>query len=285
MKYEFRLQTNDRQELEKVTALLRRVWPKNPRFNIKYIEWLYRDNPNGQAIGYNAFCEDEMAAHYVIVPFRVELEGEIKTSALALNTAVDERHRGQSLFGKLAELAHRAASEAGVDHIVAVANANSTPTFLRHLGFHLITPLDVRMCLAPPRPGGAAIDWQWRRKWSIKDFAWRLDNPSGHYWRSSDGEFSCIIGTTKYPGVRAVLKVESEPSLRLQAERQLPTRATWRPILWFGKCPELKFGVSIDVPMRLRPSPFNFIFRDLTSRRTELLPERVHIEAADFDVM
>src|SRR5262249_30642237 len=156
MKYDFRQQTNSTAELEQVTALLHRVWPKNPRFNLHYIQWLYRDNPNGQAIGYNAFCGDEVAAHYVVVPFQVEFENRTVTSALALNTAVDERHRGQSLFRKLAEMAHQLAVDRGVDHIVAIANANSTPTFLRHLGFHLVTPLDVRFCLTPPRPSGVA---------------------------------------------------------------------------------------------------------------------------------
>lgn len=238
-----------------------------------------------QAIGYNAFYEEDVAAHYVVIPFQVEIENQAKMSALALNTAVDERHRGQGLFRKLAELAHQRALEIGIDHIVAIANANSTPTFLRHLGFHLVTPLDVRMCLTLPRPSGAKIDWQWRRKWSAKDLAWRLDNPGGHYWRSAAADFSCIIGTTKYPGVRAVLKVESEPLLRLQAESQLRPRATWSPVLWFGKCPELRFQAAIDVPTRLRPSPFNFIFHALTSRKTRLMPEHVHFEAADFDVM
>lgn len=285
MEYEFRLQTNSGAELEKVTALLRRVWPNNRRFDLEFIEWLYRDNPNGGAIGYNAFYDDEVAAHYVVVPFQVEIEGQIKKSALALNTAVDERHRGQALFRRLAEIAHERAVELGVDHIVAIANASSTPTFLRHLGFSLVTPLDVRFCLTPPRPSGAVVDVQWRRKWSAADLSWRLANPAGNYWLAANDDFSCIAGRTKYPGVRAVLKVETDPPLRRQIEKQLARRATWPPLLWFGKYPDLKLQASIAVPSRLRPSPFNFIFRDLTARRTLLAPERVHFEAADFDVM
>lgn len=285
MQYEFRLQANTGPELEKVTSLLRRVWPNNPRFGLKFIEWLYRDNPNGQAIGYNAFHDDEVAAHYVVVPFQVELEGQSRKSALALNAAVDERHRGQALFRRLAEMTHERAVQVGVDHIVAIANASSTPGFLRHLGFSLVTPLDVRFCLTSPRPGGTVIDWQWRRKWSAEDLSWRLANPGGNYWLAANDDFSCIAGSTKYPGVRAVLKVETDPLLRRQIEKQLARRATWPPLLWFGKCRELKFPASIAVPMRLRPSPFNFIFRDLTARQTRLAPERVHFEAADFDVM
>ena len=69
MTYDFVLQTNARAELEQVTALLRRVWPSNRRFHLDYIEWLYRDNPNGPAIGYNAFCGGEVAAHYVVISF------------------------------------------------------------------------------------------------------------------------------------------------------------------------------------------------------------------------
>lgn len=288
MNYDLRRQTNSSAELEQVTALFRRVWPRNPRFKLPYIEWLYRDNPNGQAIGYNAFYGDTVAAHYVVIPFQVEFEGTARRSALALNTAVDERHRGQGLFRKLADMAHALARDSGVDHIVAIANANSTPTFLRHLGFHLVTPLDVRICLMLPKPSGVAVDWQWRRRWRAEDLAWRLRNPSGTYWRSpaaAAAACTAIIGTTKYPGVRAVLKVESEPELRSEAQRQLPQRTTVGPLLWFGRCPQLTFKAAVDVPMRVRPSPFNFIFHDLGGRGTAPAPERVHVEAADFDVM
>jgi GNAT superfamily N-acetyltransferase len=286
MNYDLRRQTNSSAELEQVNALFRRVWPRNRRFNLRYVEWLYRDNPNGQAIGFNAFHGDTVAAHYVVIPFQVVFEGTTRRSALALNTAVDERHRGQGLFRRLADMAHELARQSGVDHIVAIANANSTPTFLRHLGFHLVTPLDVRICPMLPKPNGAVIDWQWRRRWHSQDLAWRLRNPSGTYWRSAaTAACTAIIGTTKYPGVRAVLKVESEPELRSEAERQLPQRATFGPLLWFGRCPQLTFTAAVDVPMRLRPSPFNFIFHDLGGRKSKLVPERVHFEAADFDVM
>lgn len=285
MDYDFRLQTNSGAELGKVTALLRRVWPTHVRFTLPYIEWLYRDNPNGGAIGYNAFFGDEVAAHYVVVPFAVEIDGEVKKSALALNAGVDARHRGQSLFLKLAALTHQRAADVGVDHIVAIANANSTPGFLRHLGFQLVTPLDVRLSLTLPRPSGADVGWQWRRKWNAADLSWRLKNPGGRYWLAGSGDASWIVGVTKYRGVRAVLKVETDPLLRRQAEQQLHRQVTPPPLLWFGKRPELKFASAIDVPMRLRPSPFNLVFYDLMGRNRRLTPERVHFEAADFDVM
>lgn len=288
MKYEFRLQTNSRDELEKVTALLRRVWPKNRRFNLAYIEWLYRDNPDGQAIGYNAFYGDEVAAHYVVIPFQAEIEGEQRTSALAVHAAVDERHRGRSLlspFHRLAKMTQRRALELGVDHIVGVANANSTLGFVRHLGFQLVTPLDVRMCLTLPSPSGERIEWQWRRKWSAEALAWRIKNPGGSYWIAKEGDVSWILGATKYRGVRGLLKVESDPALATQVSRFLPRRSTWPPILWFGLRRDLSFPAAFNVPMRVRPSPFNLIYLDLGSRRVRLMPERVHFEAADFDVM
>ncbi len=58
MQYTFRPQTNERDELEMLTALMRRVWPNNARFNIAYLEWLYCDNPHGRAIGFKAFFGD-----------------------------------------------------------------------------------------------------------------------------------------------------------------------------------------------------------------------------------
>ena len=283
--YEFRLQANTVPELEQVTALFKRVWPANRRFNFTFVEWLYARNPNGPAIGYNAFFAGELIAHYVVIPFLVDLHGQRVPSALALNTSVDERHRGQGLFRQLAERAHERAAEIGIDHIVAIANASSTPTFVRHLGFRCVTQLNVEVLLAPIqiRP---EIQTQWRRRWQVEDLAWRLSNPGGNYWRASNLSKNChIVGTTKYPGVHAVLKVEADIELRRQAETQLVRRANWRPLLWFGKSPQFSSAASVSVPLRLRPSPFNFIYRGLKSGSLAPEPEQVHFEAADFDVM
>ena len=49
--------------LAKVTALLRLVFPHAAHYSEALLRWQYVDNPDGPAVGYNAWVDDELAAH------------------------------------------------------------------------------------------------------------------------------------------------------------------------------------------------------------------------------
>ena len=80
--------------------------------------------------------------------------GSITRAALSLNTAVHERGRGGGVFVELGERTVGKAAELGVESVVGVANANSTPGFVRRLGFDLLAPLPAKMIT--PLPGSSA---------------------------------------------------------------------------------------------------------------------------------
>jgi GNAT superfamily N-acetyltransferase len=126
-----------------------------------------RANPDGRAVGFDAWDGERLAAHYVCVPARARVDGRLVPVLLSLNTATHPRLPGQGLFTKLAAMTFEAAGEAGFDGVYGVANANSTPGFIRKLGFQLVRPLDARSGWADlrhGRPGPAALSFE--RSWS-----------------------------------------------------------------------------------------------------------------------
>lgn len=284
MDYEFRRLTLDQAELEKIAVLFQRVWPENPRLNLTYLDWLYRQNPDGKAIGFNAWAGDDLAAHYAVVPFSAMLSGQPQPAALSLNTAVGESHRGQGLFKKLAERTYGLCSDLGVLHVVGIANANSTPGFTRSLGFQLVTSLDVRLTYGRPVIK-ITKDLQWRRLWNQTNLIWRLRCPQADYWYEAQQSTQAIVGRTKYRGIFAVLKGENDPGLNDVIRKELLSRQVWRPVLWFGTLACVRLPASLPVPEKFRPSPFNLIYRSLQGTSDRLESAATHFEAIDFDVM
>lgn len=274
---------NSEDELKKTAQLFSRVWPHNRRLDAAYLRWLYTQNPNGKALGFNAYEGEDLLAHYAVTPHMAEIHGELKTSALSLNTAVDERVRGQGLFKKLAEKTYELAAGRGIDHVVGVANAQSTHGFVKSLGFQLVTGLDTRFVMGAPHFRDSVAPLDWRRRWTAGELKWRLSQPHAQYAMQKVDSVIQVTGQTKYAHVIGILKIEREA--KLQAAISLPTSAARRPLLWFGKTPYWKHFLSLSMPVWLRPSPFNMIFRDLSGNSRKLSSQALHFEAADFDVL
>lgn len=55
---------------------LKQVFPGSEVLTEKYLKWEYADNPCGMIIGFNAFENEEIAAHYVTQPVIADLFGK-----------------------------------------------------------------------------------------------------------------------------------------------------------------------------------------------------------------
>ena len=65
----------DSTTLARYVGLFQQVFPKSAGFSIAYLSWLYQQNPEGPAIGFDAWEGHDLVAHYACIPCRVELEG------------------------------------------------------------------------------------------------------------------------------------------------------------------------------------------------------------------
>ena len=257
--------------MERCTKLMKLVFPPVP-YTDAWIRWQYKDNPAGNVIGWNAIAADgTLAAHYALQPMRACVCGAENTGCLSLNTATHPAHQGKGLFTKLAQLTYESAAAEGMQFVVGIANANSTPGFTRKLGFALVTPLHARIGvgLRISEDGEAEFD----RMWTSDELRWRASKPGASYRAIGDR----LYAAASQPLVRALL-VQRE-NVRGMAASQLGIR----PFdLWIGLEPGGP-APGIEIVGPLRPSPLNFIFLDLTDRKRQLTAMGIRFRAADFD--
>jgi GNAT superfamily N-acetyltransferase len=242
-----------------------------------YLRWLYGENPWGTAVGFNAYEGDELAAHYATIPVEATLEGAPAKGLLSLNTATHPTHQGKGLFTRLAEQTYAHARDRGYEFVVGVANANSTPGFTRKLGFQLVTPLDVLVGMG--RFSASHDDVGFALAWTETALRWRLRRPHGRYITTTD-EPAIVYAPTDKLGILAYM-THAPAALTTDLT---PLRRTQPFRMWIGIDPHLqRRGVLAPLPDRLKPSPLNLIFRDLTGKQRRLSRDSTRFTLIDFD--
>lgn len=266
-------------QLVAYSDLLGRVFGPQPKFTPAALTWLYRDNPQGGVVGSDAWSGDILAAHYVTIPMHARIHGKSARGLLSLNTATDPAFQGQGLFTHLASATYQAARDQGFQFVFGVANANSTPGFLRKLGFQKVSRLEAGLLLHPPRRM-AEVQANFQTEWSPEALTWRLANPAAHYKIARRGNLLSVWAETGIPLLRCAAFL-SEPCDTAN-RRQSP----WTPPLFIGLDPRfsLKRRGFIPIPDLLRPTPLNMIWKALDPALPETLsPDHVVVNFLDFD--
>lgn len=269
--------------LRRYEALFFSCFSQADKFAPAVLKWLYVDNPDGIVVGFDAYDGDKLAAHYVCIPTLVRVNGAPVRALLSLNTATHPDYQGKGLFSKLAEMTYQLAAEQGYYCVYGVANANSTPGFVRKLGFQSIQPLEAMVGVG--RLGvnfeQASNNAQFERVWTPESLRWRCANPanlvSGFMTAGSAGFYAPAFGRmlpayAELPGVHG-----SGPFMH---------RAPLSPLrLYLGLVPDkaCRFLTYQRIPQRFRPSPLNMIFRPLTVEAVRLEAGRIHFSFLDFD--
>ncbi len=251
------------------------------------LRWQYAENPDGQAIGFNALDDrGDLAAHFVTVPMRARLLGEEVRGLLSLNTATHPAHAGKGLFTTLANETYAHAKSLGYRFVIGVANQNSTPGFLRKLGFSLVGPLKAMVGV-----GNGFLAWfehstpdiQFSRVWSTPSLAWRLRNPAGCYRIARNNDICLAFSRTETPMVKAILGCFPAKDCPKGGPNSKTGKRVFNLCLTAraprGACPPL----YLNIPARFRPSPLNLIYRDLQNPSQRLDIDRVDFFAMDFD--
>ena len=270
--------------LARYVGLFEQAFPKSAGFSATYLSWLYEQNPEGLAIGFDAWEGPDLVAHYACIPCMVELEGIPTRAMLSLNTATHPAHQGKGLFTQLAHLTYEAAAAQGIQSVFGIANANSTPGFVRKLGFDLIRPLQAKVGW-----GGLGIDlpilkgaMRFQRIWSLTSLSWRMANPKNQVQGLVIDGRACFFARGKGLWLPAYAEVDCKQSL---VETPELTAYPLAPRLYLGLVPDgtAKFSGFIDIPQRLRPSPLNFIYRSLADAPKRIDPQGLLVSFLDFD--
>lgn len=277
--YEFREVTIDEKCFWECSTLLNKVFTNTNKFTTQYLAWEYKDNPIGNIVGFNAYYEGKLAAHYVTQPIKALINGVEKRGLLSLNTATHPNHQGKKLFTTLAEKTYELGAEMGFDFVYGVANANSTPGFIKKLGFQLIAPLEVKVGLGSIKKDFQAYPFSFERLWSKEELQWRLNNPSQRYSLNNEK----ILVPSGKPVVNAILGTFSKEELaNIRLFNELKKFGLMN--LYVGLDPTINWRKSLyfDVPNKFKSSPLNLIYRDLKGQE-QLDKNSVKFQVIDFD--
>jgi GNAT superfamily N-acetyltransferase len=262
------------------SRLLSDVFGEGPKFTETAIAWRYRDNPVGTVVGADAWDGERLAAHYAVCPLEAVIEGRVIRGLLSLNTATHPDYQGRGLFSRLAESAYAQGAAAGYEFVVGVANANSTPGFLRRLGFQDCGRLEAGILGRRPKD---FLDRpvQFQGSWRNDTLAWRLANPAGRYLSSHSGALTAVWARTHLPFVRCGAFLAAMPE-----HTTPPAPSPLCASLFIGLEPRLDLARQgfWPVPERFRPSPLNLIWRRLgSSAPAQLERQAAAISFLDFD--
>jgi hypothetical protein len=203
---------------------------------------------------------------------------------LSLNTATHPRHQGKGLFTQLAKLTYELGADEGYECVIGVANANSTPGFIRKLGFQLVAPLEARVGFGKL----GVTDWDTvlqvttlRRIWGQASMEWRIRNPMNAVQACLlTGDGTCAWAATHYRGISVWAEIPQ--GLTGTVERCLPWIA---PRVFIGMFPEglCSYPYFWPIPDFLKPAPLNFIYRNFRQSTDLLDTNKCLISFLDFD--
>lgn len=247
MAIEFKFEKISERSLPEIEALCTECFG-NSKLSQKYLEWIYFQNPDGPVIGYNAYSQDELAAHYAIVP-RNYFTGKGYT-ALSVNTATSKKFRGMSLFGKLAELTYARAKKLGIEEVVGVANSKSINTFIKRLDFEFEGQVELYAIFKSQLKTLPLIHI------SEQQLTWRLKNPSAEYKKLKiDKDKFAILRITNFGHIcLGIVNYDIDISF---ADLKFP-------ILLYPILSNSAFiPVGFKIPKWLMPSPWHVISRKI----------------------
>lgn len=278
------------EELLKVLALLRLVWPKAEKYTFDYLDWLYRKNPMGLAETFNIYKDNKIVAHYATIPYVANLHGVERLGLLSLNTVIHPDFRGRGFFKDLAINTYNEAKKIGANFVFGIANAQSTLLFCRQLKFQIVRPLTVKIGIGKVYQSKQPISMpSFKVKWNNKTLNWRLKRPGARYSFSENNNGAWIWGEIGFYGITTEMAWLHESSELLNALRNFlepPLSFTINPIkLWIGLNSACNFNPYryINLPDRYKPSPLNFIFKDLLKEGDQLDSQSAYLSLLDFD--
>ncbi len=280
MNYDIQPIQLDASSVANYARFLGEIFQKKSLFTNEYVDWLYNQNPDGKTIGFNAIAPDQqLAAHYVAQPLQAMVDGQLVKGLLSYNTATHPNHGGKGLFTKLAQATYDHAASLGYTFVVGVSNQNSTHGFIKKLGFQLVGPLDVKLGVGKIN---FALDqtYSYQRHWTNEALQWRLNHPSKQYFVKRYKKNYEVLIPAK-PGLNVVLGNFDHSFTELEQRKSVFGMAK----MWMGIDAKASWnrGVFVNLPDRLKPSPLNLIFKDLTSEKRQLDPTKIKFNVLDFD--
>lgn len=239
----------------------------------EYLQWQYIDNPHGKVIGVDAFLEDELVAHYAIIPRHYQLLDTLYKSALSVNTATLPKHQGKKLFTSLAEKTYTIAKEEGIQFIVGVANGSSVRGFIKRLGFSLLGQIRMNLSCKGAQKNKNQLNLSVDNDWLI----WRLNNPSRTFTKVKHTDGSTTIRTVVNSIPFNIYRNNVNSSSIINISKGCKILPAFTPNFCF-------MGINkLQLPIQMQPSPWHLIWLTLDISLDPNLQEKLQFDGLAMD--
>ena len=274
MDYIFANTIANKENLISYSKLLSTTFPDTEKYSVEFLNWQYNQNPLGKVIGFDAFYNNELVAHYVAIPVLYTKNNQKFKGLLSLNTATHPNHTGKGLFINLASKTYQHAKELGYEFVIGVANQNSSHGFIKKLGFELISKLDVSICIGKPAIQNFDRDIFLSSVWDESSALWRLNNPISKYNRNN----MCLTAKTHISFINALLSEREE----FKTVSLTQKKSIFKLVIGLNTINPKRL-LKIKIPDKLKQSPLNLIFKPLTELPFKFDSSNIYFELIDFD--
>ena len=267
------------------SILLNSIFTRNKVKSIEYLKWEYLANPVGKAFGINAISNGELIGHYAAQPIKAIINKKEVPGLFALHIATKPDYRGKGVAVELNNLTHELARKMGYEFVIGVANALSTRVYVNKLGFSLISPFTAKMGIGLPKiikTKSQSINYH--RIWNDETLQWRLSNPNNTYYLIEKKEGKYILAETSKKGLFCIMYFISMDDTLTMPKFIKPIKSHMLNI-WFGFNNDISWQnrLFITFPERLKPSPLNLIFKEISSFSFGLTCKNILINPIDHD--
>jgi len=286
-------------DLASTAALLNTVFAPDPPVGTEELGWYYRSNPEGEAAVGRVEEGGRQVGNYSLVPLRFDrADGTRLRLGLGVDLAVHPEARGTGTFRATVEESYRQGMASGLDGILGVANAQSSPRMVNAMGWRLLPPLPLRILL--PRPPGTRIEHLqvdsdllasgrifdllpqrspggsagFTATWSADLLVWRLARPRGDYVLHVLEDLLVVSTRTSFAGLPVAVALKTlprHPILEpLDCGRVAGAIAAYHHtplVVHWGINPNVAYKGPV-VPRRLQPRPLDLVLHPFTVKGT-----------------
>lgn len=281
--YEIKHDTfTDTSSMQALVDLQNIVYAGKHSFTEKAFRFWYLDNPNGQVVSFNAWKGEVMAAHYAVVPTRMNIGGRIVKGVLSMATVTHPEHRGKGLFKTLAKATYEYAESNGYEFVIGVANDNSYPGFIKYFPFEDVGLLEVLIGMKTGiKPDGEKL---FSVHWDKETIAWRAKGPKYSYFA---GHLYGTIGFGPFKTAPCIKTFMGTLDEQLLEGTSIPCKRPGKRFmtLYVGMGSNARKLGYVKAPKALHKSGFHLIYLDLTNGKLpKMTRDNVFFQLVDFDV-
>ena len=273
---------SDLKKIPKYIELYKRCFKKYPlNKNYQYFDWLYKKNPSGEFIGIDAFDTERGLEIGQVggVPYIFNYLGTHIKILQSINVCVDKNYRGQKLFKKMASKLELYAKEQNYSLIIAIANAQATPAWINSISMKFLSKLDVFLTYNLSEIEKLNISNEiFRSLWDDKLINWRRSNPSNPA-KVIKGHKIKLISSS----VLSIFKVFSFLENKNFSINYDSNEMFILPNLFLGLLPQKIKSLHFKIPEIIKPSPLNFLYKDISQKKLNLTKDNCYFTYLDFD--